>query len=379
LKLNLLYISHLHPPGDALLKNIGGMQRVSLQLASELGKIEGVNLTLLTNETSWRWIGIKTFWFLLRQYFFLPSVIRKKRIDVVLCSAMATGTLAFFLRRRISVPIVTITHGLDVTLDVAIYQWLLRRVFKAIDGVISVSSATRDECIARGLQAKKSIVLPNGFVPEADGAEQPDPAEAKKNLFEQSGLNLHGIKPGDGYLLLTVGRLIRRKGHEWFIREVLPRVQSKVIYLIIGDGPEASRITAAIGESGHGYRIVTAGRQPEEVLNLAYAAADLFIMPNIRVPGDMEGFGVVLLEANMANTPAIVTDMEGMRDVIKPGVNGYRIAPSDAESFARKIDEVLVNELPELSLKSRQYVYDTFRWDSVARRYVEYLVDIIRK
>jgi phosphatidyl-myo-inositol dimannoside synthase len=61
------------------------------------------------------------------------------------------------------------------------------------------------------------------------------------------------------------------------------------------------------------------------MLNTCYAAADLFVMPNIPVEGDMEGFGIVLLEANRAGVPAVASDLEGIRDVIEPGENGYRV------------------------------------------------------
>jgi phosphatidyl-myo-inositol dimannoside synthase len=370
--MNVLYISHLHPPRNALIKNIGGMQRVSMQLADELEKVEEVNLLKLTNETSWRLIGLKSFWFLLKTLVTLPRTVKKQNIDIVLFSSIVNGSLAWFTRKRVKVPMVAITHGLDVTYSLFFYQWLVKRVFGALDGVISVSSATREQCVARGLGPDKGVVLPNGFVPELIENEY-DQDESRNYLNEQFNLQLN-----DEYLLLTVGRLIKRKGHNWFLSEVLPKIKSPVVYMIIGDGPLGSSIQSVIDQSQSGRRILHIGRQPDEVLKRAYAAASLFIMPNIEVPGDMEGFGVVLLEANVAHTPAVASDLEGIRDVIKQGVNGYRIRAMDADAFAGKIDEILENDLASLSASCRKYVYDTFRWDIVARRYVKYLQDVIR-
>lgn len=368
---NILYISHLHPPKDALTKNIGGMQRVSMQLADELERVDGVNLIRYTNETSWRLIGIKTFWFLLKLFLNLPRIIRREKVDIILFSSMVTGSLSWFTRRRIKAPMVSISHGHDVTLNISIYQWLLKRVFESLDGVISVSSATMEQCIQRGMPAAKGIVLPNGFVPQQVDLAY-SPRESKQFFNEHFNLKLNG-----DYLLLTVGRLIKRKGHKWFIDEVLPKIKSPVAYMVIGDGPEGESIQVSINGSTSGRRILKIGRQPDEVLKRAYAAADLFIMPNIQVPGDMEGFGVVLLEANIVNTPAVASDLEGIRDVIAPGKNGYRVEVGNAAEFADRIDHVINFELPVLSVSCREYVYENFRWDIVAARYVKYLKEVI--
>lgn len=349
------------------------MQRVSMQLSDQLMKNESVELITITQETGWKNIGIKTTFFLIRLVFALPGIVRRKNPDVILFSSMVTGSLSYFLRRRIAVPMVSISHGHDVTLSVGAYQWLLRRVFKALDGVISVSSATRQRCLDRGLEPEKSQVLPNGF--DMRDLKIPYPkAQARRLLEEKLGLEQDG-RP----LLLTVGRLIRRKGHAWFIEEVLPKVQTNARYLIVGDGGERTRIEEARQKSSRKADIILAGRQSDEILQIAYAAADLFIMPNVRVPGDMEGFGVVLLEANLRKTPAIASNIEGIRDVISQGKNGYRIKAGDAEAFAASIDQTLHEELETLSEQSRLYVKDQFGWDKVALNYVAYLKQVVSK
>lgn len=353
------------------MKNIGGMQRVSLQLTSELSSNAGVELEEITMETGWKFIGFKTFLFLLRLFLFLPSRVKRSKPDIILFSSMVTGTLGYFLRSRIRVPMVSISHGHDVTLSVGIYQWLLRKVFSSLDGVISVSSATREECLKRGLEEQKSQVLPNGY----DVRDLPDVVD-KNSAREKLGEAL-GIETGGHKILLTVGRLIKRKGHEWFIREILPQVKQDVRYIIIGDGPEGGNIRRAIEETGQTGKVYFEGRQEDEVLKIAYCAADLFIMPNVRVPGDMEGFGVVLLEANIRCTPAIASDIEGIRDVIEQGVNGYRIKDGDAQAFAQTIDRVLQEELPALSGSSRDYVKSRFSWEAVSKAYIRHLSKFI--
>jgi phosphatidylinositol alpha-1,6-mannosyltransferase len=170
---------------------------------------------------------------------------------------------------------------------------------------------------------------------------------------------------------------VERKGHEWFIREVLPKIDEQVVYVTIGDGPEFASIKSAAEESRHRDRIFLLGRQPDEVLKQAYAAADLFIMPNVPVEGDMEGFGIVLLEANMARTPAVAADLEGIKDVIAQGQNGYRVPARDANQFAEKVHKILSNNLEPFSEKTRSYVLHQFSWKQVARQYIDFLQSVI--
>jgi len=217
------------------------------------------------------------------------------------------------------------------------------------------------------------VALPNGFEP-SQMKSYPDYKESRAALENAFGLDLE-----DRYLLLTVGRQVKRKGHEWFIRNVIPKIQSDFVYVTVGDGPEADNIREAVEQSPLRDRIHLLGRQPDEVLLQAYAGADLFIMPNIPVPGDMEGFGIVLLEANLANTPAVAADLEGIKDVIAPGENGYRVPTEDAQAFSNKVDEVLQHELPQLKKKCRDYVVSHFSWKHVAGRYVAFMQQTINQ
>ena len=371
--MNILYISHLHPPADAPLKNMGGMQRVSLQLVDTLNRNSDVELKTVKLEAEWGSIGTKTAFFLIENVVNLPKLVHKYNADVILFSSMVTASIAPLIRKKIKIPMVTINHGHDVTLSVRLYQRYLRTIFKALDGVISVSEATRNACIKRGMDPANGISLPNGFSADDFNLDECDKLTAREALLKKLDLPLNGNK-----VLLTTGRLIKRKGHEWFISKVLPKIESEVVYIILGDGPEVDRISKVARSSPHIHNIFLLGRQPDNILQLAYCAADLFIMPNIVVPGDMEGFGVVMLEANLMNTPVIASDLEGIKDVISPGKNGYRVEVGNDKLFASEIDRVLREELETLSESCRSYVFSNFTWENVSLRYIEYLKTVIQ-
>ncbi len=354
--------------------NVGGMQRVSQQLIQELKRKKEVAVFTETINVSGKGtIALNTIFFLLKELVKLPVKARKQKADVILFSSMVTASLAFFVRSRISVPMVTINHGRDVTLPVSIYQWFVPKIFSSLDGVISVSRATRDECIKRGMDPDKGVALPNGFDFRKLNSF-PDKKESRNRLQQNFRIPLD-----HNFMLLTVGRKVKRKGHEWFIREVMPKLDEKVVYVTVGDGPEYDRIHEAAQSTGYGDRIFLLGRQPDEVLKQAYAAADLFVMPNIPVEGDMEGFGIVLLEANMAKTPAVAADLEGIKDVIAQGKNGYRVPAMDADQFAEKVQGMLNNKLEHLSEQTRSYVQEQFSWNHVAQQYVNYLHKVINR
>lgn len=369
--MRILYISHLHPPKSAPLKSIGGMQRVSMQLVEELEQRDDVEIKTIIQHAPWKGIEIRTSFFLARLARKLPGIVNKFKPDVILFSSMVTASLAKITRSRVDVPMVTINHGQDVKMPIGIYQKFVPKVFDALDGVISVSRATREECIKRGMDPDKGIALPNGF-DMSDFKEVPDRDEALKTMEDTFSIDLSGKK-----LLLTVGRQVKRKGHEWFMKEVLPKINSEVVYLAIGDGPEYENLTTI--RSGLPYRdkIILAGKQPDAVLKKAYSAADLFIMPNIPVSGDMEGFGIVLLEANLAATPAVASDLEGIKDVVENGMNGYKVPIYKPKIFAEKVDEVLQNEVQQLGKQSRNFVEQNFAWNKVAERYISYLQQVV--
>lgn len=349
------------------------MQRVSMQLVNELEKRDDVEIETIIQHAPWKGIELRTSFFLARLTRKLPKIVDEFKPDIILFSSMVTASLAKLTRAKIDVPMVTINHGQDVKMPIGVYQKFVPKIFTALDGVISVSRATRDECIKRGMEPEKGIALPNGF-DMSDFVDVPQKEVSKKELSKALGIDL-SKKP----ILLTVGRQVKRKGHEWFITEVLPKIKSDVIYVVIGEGPEHERLKELLSGLPYKDRVQLVGKQPDSILKQAYSAADIFIMPNIPVSGDMEGFGIVLLEANLASTSAVASDLEGIKDVIEDGKNGFKIPIYEAENFANKVDEVLENNPDELGIKSRKYVEENFAWNKVAEQYICYLKEVVKK
>ena len=313
-KLKLLFVSHSFPPPGKPLENVGGMQRVATELHAALGRHPDVELHSLVLETSWRWTHVRVFPFLAGLLRRIPRLVRREGIDVVFFSSMVTATLAPELRRRAgmrSVRLATVVHGLDITTAAPLWQRIVRRTFRALDRVAPISRATAEEARKRGVPPERMRVVLNGvdlrrFSPLGDRAE------ARRELLRALGEAGAGI-PADALLLCSVGRHVERKGFAWFAREVMPRLPDNVVWLLAGEGPETPAVRAAVSAGKLEARVRLLGRVSEELLQRLYHGSDLFIMPNVPVPNDMEGFGMVVLEAALSGLPTVGRAWKGSR------------------------------------------------------------------
>lgn len=372
--MKLSFVTHSFPPEDRPLASVGGMQRVAVELDEALGRRSDIEYRRFALRSSWKWVHVRTPFFLAGLLFRLRRMIHRGEADVIVFSSMVSASLAVLLRGsldRHGVKAAAIVHGQDVTLPNPIHQRLVPRVFAALDLVMPVSHATGEACTRRGLDPTKLAVVHNGVDVRRFEAsitrEVRDRARAIRDHL--------GGADAAPLLLASVGRQVERKGFVWFLEHVMPELPDHIHYLMAGDGPEAEAIENAIRRGGLGDRIRRLGRVTEEELLALYEAADLFIMPNIPVPGDMEGFGIVMLEAGMCGVPTIAARLEGIREVITEGRNGHFVESGDAGGFIRRITVIDRDReaLAELSQRTRRHVRETFGWDTVAANYVSEL------
>ena len=334
--------------------SVGGMQRVAMDLLEYLKLHPEVEISELLLRSSWRFHHIRCAPWLLNTLLRLQVLARRRAMDAVLFSSMVTGALAPLLKRTFraaKIPMAAIAHGRDVTLPGVHQVFVIRRALEGLDAVLPVSRATARACRERGMPEQRIHVVPNGVAPD------------RFALGEGSR--------GCSRNLLSVGRLVKRKGFAWFVDQVMPRLDSSVRYTIVGEGPENSAIQEAIDRHQLQDRVRLAGQLTDGKLVRHFQRADLLIMPNRPVPGDMEGFGVVMLEAGACGTPTVAADLEGIRDVITPGQNGVLIPPGDAAAFVRAIRSVGSDAVDRVHV--RDHTLSNFGWESIATRFVRHM------
>ncbi len=358
--------------------NVGGMQRVASKLHEFLRDRAEQNASLSYDavllRTPWRSIHRKVPFFLVRAAWNIARAARRDSVDVVLFSSMVTASLAVPLQgllRRHEVKTAAIVHGLDVTTPFPPYQWFVPKVFGALDAVLPVSRATQAACLDRGASSDRLRVIPNGI--DTDRFREPKSRAAARQAL-QDGLEIP-TPSTDELLLCSVGRQVKRKGTAWFVDHVMPQLPSDVHYWIAGDGPQGPEIQDAIDRHDLHPRARRLGRISNANLARLYRGSDLFIMPNVPVEGDMEGFGVVLLEAGQCGTPAIASRLEGIRDVLTEGVNGHLVDPKSPDAFVEAIQRYYraPNALEEAARRAIDHTQKTFGWSAVADTYVSVL------
>jgi phosphatidylinositol alpha-1,6-mannosyltransferase len=207
------------------------------------------------------------------------------------------------------------------------------------------------------------------------GEPKPDRATVQRDI----GVNVH-----DRLLLLTTGRLVKRKGVAWFISHVLPAIADKypnVLYVVAGEGEQRRAIEDAVQKMKLDGNVKLLGLVSDELRRALYLSSDVFVMPNIQVDGDMEGFGIVALEAATAGLPIVASNLEGIRDAIKDGQNGTLVESADSDGFIREVSQLLASKgTREMSgTKACRYTLKHYSWPHVAGAYGAVYDTLIKK
>ncbi len=258
-------------------------------------------------------------WMLIRREAFKAS--RHSPPDVIHAGQiLETGLTALKLKERFGIPYVVHTYGEEINAyshNRITREWM-SRVLQNASAVTSISRYTIRRMAEIGLWDGPVSLLPPGI-----------------DVSRFTGIGREEIrvryKLGDDPVLLTVARLLTRKGHDRVlealitIRKEIPNLR----YLIVGTGKEEARLKAITSQYGLDEVVTFTGAIPHDEVPAYFAAADVFVHPNRELEnGDVEGFGMVFLEANASGLPVIGGNSGGTPDAIQDGVTGYLVDPN---------------------------------------------------
>jgi phosphatidylinositol alpha-1,6-mannosyltransferase len=251
--------------------------------------------------------------------------------SIVHCArALPEGLAAAIARTAGGPPFVCWTHGEDLVSAStsrelsSLTKWVYRRAAAAVANSRNTARLLLDIGVPKD---KIEVVYPavdaSRFHPGVDG----------RHLRRR--LSLHD----DTVLLLSVGRLQRRKGHDVTLG-ALSQVGGEVPrwhYAIVGDGQERKRLERLAADYGVADRVTFVGEVDDEELPAWYAASDIFIMPNRVDEGDIEGFGIVFLEAAAAGRPVIGGDSGGVPEAVERDETGLLVDGTNPQAVAEAI------------------------------------------
>jgi glycosyltransferase involved in cell wall biosynthesis len=360
--MRILFISRAFPP------TVGGIETQNYELSVWLSKIADVKV--IANRHGRKFLPLFAPYALLRAICYLPHC------DTVLLGDGNLSIIAWFLKIFSNKPVICIIHGLDINYGssslgvwyekilIFFHQKLWSGIFlKKIDRLIAVGNETVRVAIEKGIAPEKIAFIPNGI-----DLQKYSCSSSKNELEKIIGEKIIGRKA-----VLTSGRLAKRKGVAWFIANVMPKLPENILYVVAGDGPDRDNIKEEIAKNNLEKRVRALGYVSDPVRDLLFHTCDIFVQPNIKIEGDMEGFGISVIEAAYCGIPVIASNLEGLKDAIKDGQNGFLVEPYNIEGYVQKINMLLADERyrKDFGEKAQQYIIDHYSWEKIAKKYIE--------
>jgi glycosyltransferase involved in cell wall biosynthesis len=351
--MRILYVTRKYPPST------GGMENAALELYQALAATNDVTLV--------KWGGANKLLPIVYPGLFVQALVLglQNRPDVIYMQDGLMAPMGWLLKLLLRRPTVMTIHGKEATYANPLYQLMVPPFVRKQTLLVTVSNETADT-VRRAFPASNPLVIFNGLT---DSFYTPDRRDHQYAAVAAAV----GMKPEElkQYKLLhTNGRLVRRKGVLWFVDQVLPRLvaERQVMYIVSGAGKDQEVIESAIADRGLQNNVRLLGRIPGALLNNLYNVADMFVMPNIPVANDMEGFGLVALEAASCGTTVVASKLEGIQDAIIDGKNGHLVQPTNADQYT----QVILRELHKPTLQAdavRRYTLENYSWVKVAKQY----------
>lgn len=247
-------------------------------------------------------------------------------------------------------------HGLDVIYSNFLYQHLLKIVLKKINKIVCVSRATKKEVLKR-IPKRKIHVIGNGIsLSSLDLTQKVDFSRKKSSKLQ----------------VLLMGRQIKRKGTLNFLKYLVTHHKKSlenISIVIAGYGEESKKISNFIVKHDLENQISSLGRVNQQTKQKLLIESDIFVMPNQKVANDMEGFGIVLLEASAHQTIPLACLVDGIPDAITDNFNGHLC--SSYKEIIKYLNYYSQN--PKTLEKKKKifssYTISNYSWDNIALKY----------
>lgn len=263
---------------------------------------------------------------------------------------------------RPSLPLVVSLHGSDVFVAErsALARRAARAAFNRAGWVTACSDDLRDRAIALGAAASRIETVPYGV----DTTRFAPDAEARAAVRHELGI-------GHAPLVVTAGRLVRKKGFEYLIEATAHLHDlTGLCVAIAGDGDLREELEGKAARAGGRVRLL--GNQSQDQIARLCAAADVIAVPSVHdEAGNVDGLPNFALEALASGTPVVATRVGGLPQAIEDHVTGRLVAEQDAAALAAAIRQLLAHpdEARRLGAAARRHVASEFGWDEVAARF----------
>ena len=297
---------------------------------------------------------------------------RHREISVVFGGSALVTPLVLILARLFHSRAVVMTHGLDVIHRNFFYQQLCVRWLKSCDRVFANSHHTAALVRSKGVAQERLMVIPPGV--HAERFSIPIDVTAAKRHW-----NIEGKK-----IVLFVGRLAKRKGVKEFIEKSFVEIAREIretVFLVVGANPTeslahhydaAGEINEAVSRLGLDNQVRLLGTLSDDDLIRLYKACDIVVLPALDIKEDVEGFGIVALEAAAAGKPVVATRVGGIADAVENSKTGILVESGDYQALTQAVLCLLHNssQAGAMGEAGRQRAMNLFAWKQVCQRHV---------
>lgn len=357
---------------------IGGMERLNWHIADELSHDNDIFLLSYQDAKSkappnciFTGVPLNPLpLFLIFAFIQTLFICLKHKPDMLFAGSGLTAPIVVFWAKLLGKKSIVYIHGLDIATKHPIYNFLWVPFIRQANKVIANSTPTKEICSKKGIRDSKiEIIYPGVTFP---------PLEKKEiiinNLIEKYHLGNHKI-------LISVGRLTKRKALKEFIDLALPQIIKEIPntkLVIIGDTPSQSLnknlqnkqeiIHIAQKHNIDDHILFMGNISDDTVLSSWFYLADLHVFPVKHIPDDPEGFGMVAIEAAAHGTPTIAFKTGGIVDAVENEKTGFLVKNGDYDSLTFRVCDALLNNT-QLNSKNCQKFAHKFSWSKLKSKF----------
>lgn len=292
-------------------------------------------------------------------------LIKKENIDLLYANfILPQGFVGVMMKRLIKVPVVINVLGGDIGITNPILRYFVKYSLKRADHVVALTPAITNEINKLGIAEIDISVVPLGVYSDLFSPE-----------FRDNKIRQKYVTNNDP-LLLFVGRLVEKKGVEYLVK-AFPKILEKfdtAKLLIIGNGLLANDLKRLTHDLKLTDSVYFEGDIDNKKLPQYYASADIFIGPSI-IPesGDLEGQGVVFLEAMASGCCTIGTNIGGIPMCVVHEKSGLLVEQKNSQQISQAVIRILedLDLRKSLKMSGREYVVNNFDWKMIGKKYKE--------
>ncbi len=285
-------------------------------------------------------------------------------------AAAPLGVLAPSLRASGVKNIVALTHGHEVWwAKVFPFSLALSKIVRSVDVLTHLGNFTKNE-ISQSLNSESA----HSMQKLAPGIDTSHFAPIPSSSLLRNELGLSSAK-----VIVSVGRLVHRKGQDRLI-QALPTIRQKIPnahLLLVGEGPYRKKLEALAHKSGVSDAVTFIGRVQYSDLPRYICVGDIFAMPcRSRFAGlEVEGLGIVYLEASACGLPVIAGNSGGAPDAVLDGISGVVVDGENLAAISKAVVDLLSNpeKAHQMGIAGRKWIIEEWSWDRWAKRFWEIL------